>query len=121
MTEFFEELWDEVTDFNEDLWEHLLKKPSRKVKTKTAIIGGVEISVRPAYIFAERIDNLLKVIFGFSIAISAFTATFLGFSSLSELIHVLTNSILGRVGMFLIGISYLVIAFWKLLHLDKEE
>jgi hypothetical protein len=120
MLEFFEELWDEAVDFFEDLWNHFKKQPKEGLKTRTAVINGVQVTVRPAYLFAERVDNLLRIIFGFSVAISAFTATFLGFVSLSQLTEALTSSVLGRVAMFIIGISYLIIAFWKLLHLSKK-
>lgn len=120
MSNFLEELWDEATDFFEDFLDHLNRRPENVSKTKTTIVEGLEVKVRPAYLFAERIDNLLKIIFGFSVAVSAFTATFLGFSSLSQLIEVLTTSIPGRIAMFTIGLSYLVIAFWKLMHLEKK-
>ena len=121
MTDFFEELWDEVSDFFEDFWDHLSEKPEKAIKTKTALIGGAEVAVRPAYLFAERVDNLLKVIFGLSIAVSAFTASFLGFASLSELIDALVSSFWGRGAMFIIGISYLIIALWKLMHIGSKK
>lgn len=118
---FFEEFWEEVSDFFEDFSDHLIKRPGNIKKTKTAVVGGVEVAVRPAYLFAERIDNYLKIIFGFSIAVSAFTATFLGFASLSELIDTLVSSIWGRSLMFVIGVSYLIIAVWKLMHLGDKK
>jgi|SRR3989338_9156283 len=118
---FFEELWDEITDFFEDFWEHAIQKPKKPTNTRTVWVGGAEVHVRPAYLFAERIDNLLKIIFGASIAISAFTATFLGFASLSELVDILLTSLWGRVCMFLIGTSYLIIAIWKLFHLESKN
>lgn len=118
---FLEELWEEAADFFEDFWDHLTEREITAKKTKTLVVSGAEVAVRPAYLFAERIDNLLKFIFGLSIALSAFTATFLGFSSLSELVDTLINSVWGRVSMFIIGISYLIIALWKLLHLENKN
>lgn len=87
-----------MIDFFEDFWDHLTEKPEKAIKTKTTFTGGAEIAVRPAYLFAERVDNLLKIIFGLSIAISAFTASFLGFASLSELIDALVSSFWGKRG-----------------------
>ena len=122
MSEFLEEIWDEISDFFEDFWEHLSRqKAQESPRIKTAVVGGIQITVRPAFLFAERVDNLLKIIFGLSIAISAFTATFLGFSSLSDLLDVLITSIWGRTIMFIIGISYLITSIWKLFHLDKSK
>jgi len=116
---YIEELKEEAADFFEDFWEHLSKhKPKVPFKKKIANVNGIAISVRPAYLFAERVDNLLKVLFGISITISALTATFLGFSSLSDLLEILIFSLIGRFIMFTIGISYLTIALWKLLHLS---
>lgn len=119
--EFIEELWDEISDFFEDFFEHLTKrKPSKPKKEKTAVIDGTLMSVRPAYVFAERVDNLLRILFGASIIISAVTATFLGFTSISELLSVLINNLWGRAILFVIGASYLVIAVWKLFHLKDK-
>ncbi len=122
LKEFWEELTDEIGDFFEDYAEHLFKKkPTHSPKKKTAVINGALVVVRPAYLFAERIDNIIKIVFGVSLSISAFTATFLGFSSLSQLVDVLINSFWGRSIMFAIGISYLLTAFWKLLHLGDRN
>jgi hypothetical protein len=122
MLEFFEELWDEASDFFEDFWEHLLKRRAKEPKkTKTLVIDGTLTNVRPAYLFAERIDNLLRFVFGVSIIVSALTATFLGFSSLSELLSFLISTVVGRVIMLLIGLSYLVIGVWKLIHLAAKN
>lgn len=119
--DFIEELWDEISDFFEDFFEHLTKrKPSRPKKEKEVVIDGALMSVRPAYVFAERVDNLLRILFGASIIISAVTATFLGFTSISELLGILINNLWGRAILFVIGASYLVIAVWKLLHLKDR-
>lgn len=121
MRDFFEEIWDEITDFFEDFSEQFFKKPKKATESRTVLIGGVRRTVRPAYIFAERIDNLIKLVIGASITISAFTATFLGFASLSDLIDLLIKSFLGRTFMFFTGLSYLIIAFWKLSHLNPKN
>ncbi len=119
---FASELWDEIDDFFEDLWEHLTdKKRTKPIQERQAVINGTLLTVRPAYIFAERIDNLVKIVFGVSIMISAVTATFLGFQTLSDLLAVLINSLWGRTIMFFIGSSYLLIALWKILHLNKKQ
>ena len=121
MGDFFEELFDEAEDFFEDFFEHLLeRRPKEPSKKKTLVVNGVAVAVRPAYVFAERVDNALKGIFGVSIFISAVTASFLGFSSLSELLDALIFSFWGRAVMLIIGLSYLLIAVWKFMHLGKN-
>lgn len=120
MSEFLEELWDEFTDFFEDFFEHAFRKPKKAKQTRTILSGGVEVKVRPAYIFAERVDNVIKIIFGLSIAISAFTVTFFGFASLADLVDMLIATLWGRVFMFVIGTSYVIIAAWKLFHIHDS-
>lgn len=122
MREFFEEIVEEFDDFFEDLFELLFKKKPKKTPPKRKVIqNGALVNVRPAYIFAERIDNLLKVIFAVSICVSAFTATFLGFVKLSDLLEVLINTLPGRALMFFIGACYFVTALWRLLHLGDKK
>ncbi len=122
MDTFLEEFTEEVTDFGEDFWEHIAHRtPAKPHKRERMVVGGVSVSVRPAYVFAERIDNILKAIFGISICISALTATFLGFTKLSDLLNILITTFWGRGVMFIIGTSYLILAIWKLMHLGKKE
>lgn len=122
LREFYEELGEEVTDFFEDFREHVThQKPTHPTAKREMVVNGVTMTVRPAYIFAERIDNLLKIIFGGSIIISAFTSSFLGFTKLSDLLDVLIFTFWGRMTMVLIGASYLIIASWKLMHLGQKE
>jgi hypothetical protein len=121
MKYFFEEIADEFFDFFEDYFEHLFhQKPSRPPRKREINMGGAKVLVRPAYLFAERIDNLLKMVFGVSIAVSAFTTSFLGFKSLSDFVDFLIASYPGRFAMLVIGISYLLIASWKLMHLGEK-
>jgi len=120
--EFWEEFVEEISDFIEDYAEHLFnKRPVHPPKKRTIVVGGALVAVRPAYLFAERIDNFLKIIFGISICISAITATFLGFTRLSELLDVLIATLWGRGIMFVIGASTLLTAFWRILHLKDRK
>jgi hypothetical protein len=122
MTELLDELWDEFTDFFEDYAEHLFhRKPKKVHKNKSTIVNGALVLVRPAYLFAERLDNLIKIIFGISIVISAITATLIGFTSMSDFLEFLINSTIGRTGMILIGSSYLLTAIWRILHLGQKS
>ncbi len=123
MKEFFEEIWDELTDFIEDFDELLTRRPNthRKTEFKTTVVNGVAVRVRPAYIFAERIDHTLKLLIGLSILISTFTVSFYGFASLSDLIKVLIHTLWGRGIMFILGMSYVITATWKLLHLTDGQ
>lgn len=120
MKELFDEIIEEAADFFEDLWEHLAHKPLHKPsKQKHIVKDGVMMTVRPAYAFAERVDNLLKLVFGVSIVISAITATYLGFASVTDLLKILIFSIPGRILLGVIGVSYMTLALWKLLHIEK--
>lgn len=119
---FFHEIWEEFEDFFEDLSEHLFHyKPKHKIPKRNVVIGGVQTAVRPAYLFAERLDNNLKLLFGVSMIISAITASFFGYSTLSELLKELITSVPGRIFMFAIGTSYFITALWKLLHLGEHK
>lgn len=118
---FFYELWDEVSDFFEDYLEFILRKDDlRKHEPKQANIYGKIMLVKPAYIFAERLDNFLKVVFGLSITFSAISATFVGFIKLSDLLDLLISNFIGRGLMIIIGISYLLLGLWKLINLDRK-
>ena len=122
MREFMEEIREEFWDFVEDFGDVLRRrKPRDDVKQKSVVVGGQLAFVRPAYLFAERIDNMLKILFGVSVLLSAVTSTFVGFASLSGLVEALLNTFLGRVILFVIGLSYLIIASWKILHLGQTS
>lgn len=122
MKDFLEELWDEASDFFEDLWEHIAKKEKdTKRASRTVVTDAVTMRVRPAYIFAERIEKVLSMFIGISIISSAVSSTFLGFSSLSDLLKTLIFTFWGRGVMIVIGGSYFLIAFWKLYHLNEKH
>lgn len=122
MKELFDEIIEEASDFFEDLWELLAHKPPHHPKKEKHIVkNGVMMTVRPAYAFAERVDNLLKLIFGISIVVSAITASYLGFASVTDLLKVLIFSIPGRLLLGIIGLSYMTLALWKLLHIEKAK
>ncbi len=121
MTHFFRELREEAADFFEDFGEALFGyRPNRRAPREIHI-GGVVTTVRPAVLFAERIDTALKLLFGVSICFSAYTATFVGFVKLSDLLEVLISSMAGRVGMCIIGISYTLTALWKFLNIKDVK
>lgn len=77
--------------------------------------------VRPAYRLAERLDNFLKILFGLSIIFSAITATFLGFTKLGDLLNFLINTPWGRIIMLLIGVSQVLIGFWRGFRLKRKR
>ncbi len=120
MKELIEEIKEEFVDFIEDFGDLIKKRtPNKDIKQKSAIIRGQITYIRPAYLFAERVENGIKLLFGVSLLISAVTSTFIGFASLSQLVEVLMRSVAGRAVMFMIGLSYLILALWKTLHLNK--
>jgi|GEM_PF-4349574 len=111
---FVEEVAEEAKDFFEDFFELLAERTREK---KPALEVG---AARPAFFFAQRIESILAVIFGASILVSAVTATFLGFSTIGELLGALINSWWGRILMGVIGSSYLVTALWRLLNIRQK-
>lgn len=120
--EFFEEIWDEASDFYQDLWELFTKRThSRPVKRKKTVIDGVTMTVRPAYLFARRVDNTLKLVFGVSICVSGLTATIFGFTKLSDLLDALIGTYPGRGLMLVIGGSYVLTAIWSLLQITDKS
>lgn len=122
MRELLEEIREEFFDFVEDFGDLIIKRPTRKgIKQKQAVIRGQMTFVRPAYLFAERVENAVKIFFGGSVLLSGMTATFVGFSSLSGLVEVLIRTWYGRFIMIVIGLSYLVVATWKTLHLNRDK
>ena len=121
INDLFENISEEAKDFFKSLFsKKKYKKGALKTYRPIKIYGFISLA-RPAYIFAERIDNLLKVIFSISIITSALVASLWGFTRLSELIEYLITSTLGRVLLLIIGLSYLLIAVWKLLHLRDSN
>lgn len=122
MKEFIEEIKEEFFDFIEDYGDLIKKRPPRKdIRQKPAVIGGQLTLIRPAYLFAERVENGIKILFGVSLLLSAVTSTFIGFASLSQLVEVLIKTWFGRLIMLIIGFSYLIVALWKTLHLNKPS
>jgi hypothetical protein len=121
ISDYFENIGEEAVDFFKNFFKPCIYKKKNVKDYKTVKMYGFLSLVRPAYIFAERIDNLLKAVFSVSIIASALVASFWGFTRLSELIEFLINSIIGRILMFIIGLSYLLIAVWKLIHLRERN
>ncbi len=119
---FFEEFIDEISDVFEDTFELLVHhKHSTPKVYKSTRVDGTLVKVRPAYLFAERIENSLKLIFGVSIMFSAVTASFVGFTSLSGLLEELIDTLWGKSVMIIIGASYTIIGLWKVLRLGSEK
>lgn len=119
VSDSFENLREEAADFFKNFFTPYKYKEEDESKYKRVRTYGFVSLVRPAYIFAERIDNILKLIFSISIITSAFVASLWGFTRLSELIEFLIASTIGRILIFVIGSSYLLIAVWKLIHLKE--
>lgn len=118
--DFLEEIWEEFLDFVEDFYKDIFrKKVKRAKKLKKIKLYGTFVSVRPAYAFAERVENLLKIIFGGSIIVSSAVASFWGFTGLSDLLKILIGTIFGRIVMIVIGFSYFTVGIWKTFYLKK--
>ncbi|MCC2631427.1 MAG: hypothetical protein K0S20_126 [Patescibacteria group bacterium] len=122
MTYFIRELLEEAEDFFEDIGEDIFRLNRRHPRrSRQVLIGGIETTVRPAYLFAERVDNLLKLIFAVSIIISGITASFFGFIKLSDLLEVLIFTAWGRILMIFIGVCYMLTALWKLAEIKVKS
>ena len=72
----WEEILEEAEDFFDDFYEDIFRKKKFNVKIKQVKMYGTSIAVRPAYIFAQRIEGLLHFIIGISVFISAMYASF---------------------------------------------
>jgi len=109
------ELFDEMLDFIDDF---SFKKVNHGLKKVNSF--GRQVEVRPAYLFAQKVEYSLKFIFGISMIISAIMASFWGITRTSELLSQLIGSILGRFFLFVIGLSYAILGVWKVLNLEKN-
>lgn len=112
---------EEIADFFEDFIEVFTDKEVHRHNARKINIKGHIEFVKPAYVFAERLDHFFKIVFGVSIFISAFTTTFVGFVKLSDLLDFLIKSTPGRGIMLVIGLSYLLLGTWKLINLDSKK
>ncbi len=121
MNTLYAELKEEALDFFEDFGEVLfhLRRHPRTVRQLN--VGGLVTTVRPAYLFAERIDNCLKLIFAASIIVSACTASFVGFIKLSDLLEVLMFTVPGRILMICIGGGSFITSLWRLLNIKDVQ
>jgi hypothetical protein len=118
LPEPLEEIFEEAEDFVEEIWESVFEKRKVKVPSmKKVKLYGSWVLVRPAYVFAERIENFLKMVFGFSIAISAIIAAVWGFIRVSDILEFLINSVPGRIILIIIGFSYFMVGLWKMTHI----
>lgn len=108
----FEEIWEEAKDFFEDIVEHLFEKEKYKHRDPSYIQKRTQL----AYQFTERVDNLIKIMFGISIFISAVVSAVWGFTAMGDMVKILLTSYIGRFFLILIGVSYTVNGIWRLLH-----
>lgn len=106
------EIVEETKDFFEDLYENLTEREQGKRLDSERVL----LRTKRAYQFTERVESIIKMLFGISVIISAIVATVWGFIGLSDLVEVLINSILGRIALFFVGVSYLINGLWRYLH-----
>lgn len=107
-----EEIIEEAKDFFEDIFEHLFEKETGK-KIDTA---AETVRTQGAYHFTERVDSLIKVIFGVSILISALVASVWGFVAVGDMVRELVSSLWGRGILIFIGVCYVVNGLWRMFH-----
>jgi len=108
----FEEIIEEAKDFFEDVFEHLFEKDGKKHKDSATVLKRTKL----AYHFTERVDSLMKIIFGISILVSAIVASVWGFTAVGDMVRALATNLFGRSALFLIGASYMVNGIWRLFH-----
>jgi hypothetical protein len=108
----FEEITEEAKDFFEDIFEHLFEKDEKKHKDSATVLKRTKL----AYHFTERVDSLMKIIFGISILMSALVASVWGFTAVGDMVRALITNPLGRSALFLIGVSYMINGIWRLFH-----
>lgn len=107
-----EEIIEEAKDFFEDVFEHLFEKDGEKNKNTIA----VHERTRLAYLFTERVDSFIKIIFGVSILLSAIVASVWGFVAVGDMVRSLVSSLPGRMLLVFIGACYLVNGLWRFFH-----
>lgn len=113
----FEEILEEGKDFFEDLFEHLTeKKPGKEKDLLTA-----RERTRFAYLFSERIDSFMKMLFGTSIIVSALIASVWGIPAVGDMVRMFVTNIIGRLILIVIGISYIINGLWRQFYVMKES
>ncbi len=119
----FEDFFEELGDFLGDVFKFIYKKRLKKGYKKLRKIDyyGASIMVRPAYVFAERLDNFFKALFGLCILVSGLIASFWGFTRLQDLLDFLILTITGRIIIIVIGICYLILGLWKLINIKESK
>lgn len=108
----FKEIIEEGQDFFEDIFEHLFEHDEEKKKKNHELVQRTKF----AYMFTQRVDNLIKIIFGVSIFISALIASVWGFTAAGDLVRGLITSLPGRILLLFIGLSYVVNGIWRFFH-----
>lgn len=111
MNEFFED----AGDFFEDIFEHLFEKDEEKKKKGASLTERT----KHAYQFTERVDSIMKMIFGGSIIISAVVASAWGFASVGDIVGAFVDSWPGRILLIIIGVSYFLNGSWRFFHSKK--
>lgn len=111
------DFFEEAGDFFEDIFEHLFERDEEKRKK------GVSLAERTkhAYHFTERVDSLMKMIFGGSIVVSAFIASAWGFASVGDVVRAFIDSWPGRIVLTIIGVSYFLNGLWRFFHSKKVD
>lgn len=107
-----DEIIEEARDFFEDIFEHLFERDPEKKKTGASLTQRT----KHAYYFTDKVDSLMKFMFGVSILISAIVASAWGFSSVGDLVKAFVDSWPGRIVLIFIGVSYLVNGVWRFFH-----
>lgn len=108
----FKEIIEEGQDFFEDIFEHLFEHDESKKKKNHEVVQRTKL----AYMFTQRVDNLIKIVFGVSILISAIIASVWGFTAAGDMVKILITSLPGRTILIIIGVSYIVNGIWRLFH-----
>jgi len=111
----FGEIIEEAQDFFEDIFEHFFERDEEKKKKGQSLVERT----KHAYHFTERVDSFMKVVFGFSIFVSAVIASVWGFASVSGMVESFISSWFGRIILMFIGTSYIVNGYWRFFHAKK--
>jgi hypothetical protein len=111
---WFAELADEGADFFEDLGEALFRrKRTREREPIRTNLYGTKTLVKPAYLFARRVNGLVKTVAGVSVLGSAIFATVWGYASTKDLMALLLDSLAGRIVAVVLGLSMLTVGLWE--------
>lgn len=108
LSNWLREFFEEIEEFFEDLLEVFTNRRRNPSK-------GI------AQIFVKRINALVKMSLAAFMVVAGILGVVYGPVSTSQLVEALVGTALGRVILFLVGVSAFLSGFWELTHKEQTE